>query len=144
MNVRVLPWRDELVERLGFAPGDPYVERYWLPVIGPTAFVMLRRLVDGLTDQPEGYDLDVSLMAECLGLGAGVGEHSSVVRTLRRLGSGRFEFVKVNLAPRGDRPDPVPSLYVRLAVPPLARRQILRLPPALAAELGSTARQVSA
>lgn len=136
MNVRVLPWRDELVETLGYPPDDPYVERYWLPIIGPTAYVMLRRLVAGLADEPEGYDLDVSLMAECLGLGRGVGEHSPVVRTLRRLGEGRFEFVKPG-------PGSVPVLYVRLAVPPLARRQILRLPPALAAEL-RTDRQVSA
>jgi hypothetical protein len=35
-TLAVEPWEDELADRVGFDPRSPYVERFWLGVLGPT------------------------------------------------------------------------------------------------------------
>ena len=36
-TVVVCPWPDALVDHAGHDPRTPYAERYWLPVLGPSA-----------------------------------------------------------------------------------------------------------
>jgi hypothetical protein len=54
---------------LGYSARDPYVERYWLPLLGPTATALLRRLaLDALTSPGSEAAYDVGEMACCLGV----------------------------------------------------------------------------
>ena len=42
------PWPDDVIDALGFDPRSPYVERFWLGVIGPSTTWLLRRIAAGL------------------------------------------------------------------------------------------------
>jgi len=111
--------RDPNGER-GFDARSEYVETYWLPVLGPSCVLLARRLVSWLEAEPEGFDVSMVALAGSLGLGAGLGRHAPIVRTLARLAD-------FGLAHVGD------TYAVRAVFPPLSSRQIARLPDHLAA-----------
>ena len=74
-------------------PREPYVERFWLGVLGPSTTWLLRRLVGGFDDQPEGFDLSLGETARPLGLGDRGGRHSPFLRTVNRM--VQFELAQV-------------------------------------------------
>lgn len=117
----VRPWPDEVIDALGHDPRSPYVERFWLAILGPSATWLLRRLVAGLESQPAGFELPVDETARALGLGVKAGRHAPIVRTLARCS----QFRMIHLDPRE------PVLLVRRKLPPLNRSQVARLPDAL-------------
>jgi hypothetical protein len=116
----VVPWPDVVIDALGHDPRSPYVETYWLAVLGPSTTWLLRRLAFRLEAEPDGFSLDLAETARSLGLGAKGGRHSPFVRALGRC-------VSFDLA----RPESYDSLAVRRRLPPLSRRQVLHLPPSL-------------
>ena len=63
----VVPWRDPVVEALGFDPRTAYVERFWLPLLGPTATWLMRRLAAEFDHRPEGFSLDAADCARSIG-----------------------------------------------------------------------------
>jgi len=117
--VRVLPWPDPLVEAAGHDPRSPYVERYWLGVLGPTATWLVRRLAERLDAEPDGFDLDLAALAAELGVGHKGGRQAPFLRTLERC--ARFGLLEIR--PYGIR--------VRRRLPELSALQIERLPPHL-------------
>lgn len=119
-RLTVRPWPDAVIDSLGYDPRSSYVETFWLGILGPSTTWLLRRLVAALEDYPEGADLDLDDVARCLGLSARRGRHSPFRRSLDRL-------TQFQLA----RPEADEALAVHRRVPPLARRQILRLPHSL-------------
>src|SRR3546814_17427683 len=56
-TISVRPWPDPVIDQVGHDPRSPYVEQFWLGILGPTATWLLRRLVSGLAESPAGYDL---------------------------------------------------------------------------------------
>ncbi|MGQ0832701.1 MAG: hypothetical protein ACT4OV_13595 [Microthrixaceae bacterium] len=128
-SLSVRPWPDPVIDEVGHDPRSPYVERFWLGVLGPTATWLLRRLVAGLEDSPSGFDLDLPLTASELGLRYHPGAHSPFLRTIQRC----CRFGATDLVD-GE------TLRVRRKLPPLTRAQIERLPePLQAAHLRWTA-----
>ena len=116
----IRPWPDDVIDALGFDPRSPYVETYWLGILGPSTTWLLRRLAGHLEDHPEGFELPLAETARQLGLGDRGGRHSPFLRAVTRT-------VQFDLAePVGDG-----VLAVRRKVPPLNRRQLQRLSPAL-------------
>lgn len=116
----VLPWHDAIIDARGYDPRSPYVERFWLAVLGPSAVWLLRRLARGLESHPEGFRIDVAETARALGLGPGVGRQAGFGRTLQRCCTfGLVRQVEAEL------------VTVRRRVPPLTRRQLRRLPASL-------------
>jgi len=76
-----------------FRTDHPYVERCWLPVIGPAATLCVRRLGAELDAHPEGTALDLANLARDLGLREHLNASAPLNRTLRRLsdfGLARF------------------------------------------------------
>lgn len=99
-----------------------YVEYYWLPVLGPSATWLLRRVAGCLDDHPGGFDLDLAETAAALGISTA--SRTTVRRALDRL-------VDFGMAERvGER-----TLAVRRLVPPLPPQRVRRLPERLAREL---------
>jgi hypothetical protein len=119
-TLQICPWPDEVIDTLGLDPRSGYVETYWLGVLGPSTTWLLRRLVAGLETSPDGFELPLAETARQLGLGDRGGRNSPFLRALTR--TIQFELAE----PRGDT-----LLAVRRKVPPLNRRQVLRLSPAL-------------
>ena len=119
-TLTIRPWPDPVIDPLGHDPRSWYVETFWLGVLGPSTTWLLRRLVAGLEDHPEGYELDLAETARALGLGDRGGRHSPFLRALHR--TVLFELAQVR---DGD------ILAVRRRVPPLSRRHLARLPDGL-------------
>jgi len=118
----VRPWPDPVIDALGHDPRSTYVEMFWLGILGPSTTWLLRRLAAGLDASPTGFDLDLADTAAALGLGSRGGRHSPFMRALGRC----CQFDLAVAAPDG-------TMAVRRMVPPLNRRQVLRLPPSLLA-----------
>jgi hypothetical protein len=118
----IRPWPDPVIDALGHDPRSAYVELFWLGILGPSTTWLLRRLAAGLDASPAGFDLDLADTAASLGLGSKGGRHSPFMRALGRC----CQFDLAMAHPDG-------TLAVRRNVPPLNRRQVLRLPPSLAA-----------
>lgn len=121
-TLTVRPWPDAVIDQVGHDPRSPYVERFWLGVIGPTATWLLRRLAARLEESPSGFELDLATTAHELGLGARAGQGSPFVRSIARC--CRFGAAE---------PVDDATLRVRRKLPPLTRAQIARLPEPLQA-----------
>src|SRR4051812_36892991 len=84
-TVTVCPWRDPLLDHFGYEPRSPYVERFWLPIIGPSGTMLLRRLAGGFDACPDGYELNLTDAAHALGMGRPEGPGAAWRRTLDRV-----------------------------------------------------------
>jgi hypothetical protein len=121
-TLAVRPWQDDVIDRHGFDPRAPYVEQFWLGVLGPSTTLLLRHLADRFDLMPDGFDLPLAETARALGLGDRGGRHSPFLRTVNRT-------IQFQMAT----PTPAGGLAVRRRLPPLARRHLERLPPQLRA-----------
>jgi len=121
-TLTVRPWPDEVIDSLGFDPRSPYVERFWLAVLGPSTTWLLRRVAAGFDAAPEGFEMSLGETARALGLGDRGGRNSPFLRTVNRM--IQFELAQVATVGAGE-------LAVRRRVPPLNRRQMARLSPDL-------------
>jgi hypothetical protein len=119
-SLLIRPWPDDVIDALGFDPRSAYVETYWLGILGPSTTWLLRRLVAGLEASPDGFDLPLAETARQLGLGDRGGRHSPFLRAVART-------IQFDLA----QPEGEAILAIRRRVPPLNRRQVLRLSPSL-------------
>lgn len=118
--ITIVPWEGERPEQMGFDPRSPYVERFWLGVIGPSTTWLLRRVAAGFDAAPDGFEMSLSETARALGLGDRGGRNSAFFRTVNRM-------VQFDLA-RASGPG---ELEVARRLPPLSRRQAARLSPGL-------------
>lgn len=110
-HIEVVPWIDPLVEAHGFAPRSMYVEACWLPVLGPTATWLYRRLGSWVASNEDGTVVDLTDLAVSLGLGEGLARTSMLTRAMGRLAMfGVIDW-------QGDR------LAVRRALAPLTERR---------------------
>jgi hypothetical protein len=105
------------VDAVGLDPRSRYVELFWLPVLGPSATWVLRRLVDHLASDPDGVDLDRRDAAREVGIGGPQSRHAPFDRALRRC--ARYGMVRL------DEPG---TVAVRRRVAPVPRHQLSRLP----------------
>ena len=122
-TLTVRPWPDPVIDQVGHDPRAPYVERFWLGVLGPTATWLMRRLVADLEAEPAGFELDVAATATELGVGARLGGPASpFIRSVARC----CRFGAADLVDDT-------TLRVRRKLPPLTRAQVDRLPPSLQA-----------
>lgn len=108
---------DPRVQRVGFDLTDPYVERCWSAVVGPTSTLLLRRLPTLWVDRVPA-EIDACELSQSLGVGAGVSDRSRLMSTLDRL--ARFGLARPAVDGAG--------LDVYRQVPPLSPRQLERLP----------------
>jgi hypothetical protein len=81
---------DAALDRVGFPLDHPYIENVWLPVLGPTSVLMLRRAGSLLAENPNGVRLDLMELSRSFGLGPKpdveeVGRHAPIRRTLDRV-----------------------------------------------------------
>lgn len=113
----IRPLWDPGLAAVGFDPRSPYVERYWLGVLGPSAVFLLRRLARGLEEHPEGFQITLADTARAIGLGAGTSKQSPINRTIDR--ACMFGVMRRVSAT---------EVEVRTHLPRLSTRQLARLP----------------
>lgn len=90
----VLPWPTALSHATTHDPRSAYVETFWLPILGPSTTLLLRRLAAEFDGEPEGFELDCIAMSRELGLGTKFTRRSPFVRTLDRC--VRFNLAKLD------------------------------------------------
>ncbi|MEZ5182809.1 MAG: hypothetical protein R2702_13195 [Acidimicrobiales bacterium] len=122
-RIRVTPWHDPVVEAVGYDPRSPYVERFWLALLGPSTTLLLRRVAAALEVSPDGFDLDLDETARAIGLGMRAGANGPFLRAIAR--TGQFHL---------SRPDGPGAIAVRTRISGLTHHQLERLPPSLQAE----------
>lgn len=116
----VVLWLDPKVDTTGFDALGEYTEMFWLPIIGPTSILALRRLCRWTDESPNGFRVTRENLAVTLGLGEATSRNSSLIRTLTRL-------VDFGFARRED-----DRLAVRRVVPVVPQRLTERFPDGLA------------
>ena len=116
----VRPWEDPVLDHQGHDPRSAYTETFWLPLLGPSATFLARKLASGLELDPSGFTLPADDAARSLGLGAKEGKRSPLNRTLGRL--AQFRLVHLD----GD-----DVVLARRRYPGLSRTQVSKLTPAL-------------
>jgi hypothetical protein len=122
-HLLVRPWSDPVIDQIGYDARSPYVERFWLGVLGPSATWFMRYVADRFDVAPNGFDLDIFDCARAIGLGRPWGTTAAFPRMINRVcqfGCGRL----LNRV----------TLEVRRTMPPLTRRQVERLSDALRAD----------
>ena len=117
--IAVVPW-DEVSGHPAYDPRDSYVEHYWLPVIGPTCTLLLRRCAEVFESYFTGFDMNCVEMSRAMGLG-NPGRWAPFARAVHRL--DLFGFAQ----PLGS-VGTVDRLRVRRTVPVLSSRQVASLP----------------
>jgi hypothetical protein len=121
----VVPWTDPIVDEVGFDVFSRYAEMFWLPIMGPSALWIMRRIVMGFAEFPGGYEMDTQEIALAVGLSFTQGANCPFTRALRRCQwFGAAQSVQGGLA-------------VRIKLPPVSRRQIQRFPISLKQSLAA-------
>ncbi|MDA8296355.1 MAG: hypothetical protein M0004_07185 [Actinomycetota bacterium] len=118
-RLSVIPIGDAADELCGHEVRGRYVERFWLPVLGPSTVVLLRHLADLFDRAPSGTLIDLAETARAIGLGERAGKNAPLRRTIARA----VDFGAAQLHDQG--------LLVRRYLPPLSPRQLARLPEVL-------------
>lgn len=113
----VLPWPDPVIDQLGVDPRSDYVERYWLPLVGPASVLLMRYLAQRFDETPDGFSLDVAHTARILGLGTGLGRWGPLQRTVHRCANFGFARRWGN-----------ERVLARRHLPTVTRQQLTRLP----------------
>lgn len=113
----VVPWVDPVCDQLGLDPRSAYVERFWLPLLGPTSTWLLRRFAVEFESHPDGFSLDAQDAARSIGIGTKGGQSGPFHRAIDRC----VRFGCIQHAEHG-------ILAVRRRLPPLSGAQAQRLP----------------
>ncbi len=116
-SLRITSLDDPVIDLLGHDLRSTYVERFWLPILGPTTTFFLRHVAVELEAHPDGFDLHLLDTAGALGLGGRTGRNAPFLRAIDRTRSFKLS-----------QPAGPGALAVRRRIPPLTRVQIERLP----------------
>lgn len=119
-QLHIRPQSDDITDALGHDPRSMYVERFWLPVLGPSTTLLLRLLAALLDEHPLGCSIDIEETARSLGLGERSGRHGPFLRSISR--AIDFDMIRVTQAR---------TLSVRRFMPTLSPRHLSRLPDSL-------------
>ena len=122
----------------GHDPQSAYVERFWLPVLGPSTTWLIRLLNMHLERDGEGIEIALAEIGRALGLGDRPGRHAPLLRALRRAADYDLVMLGTHSGDGAVSGELVPrdtlELLVRRRVPGLSTRLVERLDPALARE----------
>src|ERR687898_2117109 len=100
MDIRLIrrPHANPMVRACGIEPTDPYLERCWLPVVGPSTVALVRHVADLTSSNGEAH-VQLSDLGRQLGLGAVEipSRNNKLVRTLSRAEGFGLAFTSVGV-----------------------------------------------
>jgi hypothetical protein len=117
-TVTVYPWSEPRFEQWGHHVQSDYVERFWLPILGPSSIVLARHIAANFDSTNTAFESDTHTMAGAIGIAPG-----QLLRVINRLVSfGKATF----------NPGTTSVLALRTHWEPLGPNSIRRLPAHLA------------
>ena len=120
----ILPFADDKATQQRqplFDPRSHYAETFWLPILGPSTLLLLRRVAERFDTEPDGFTLDLLETSQALGIASKGGRNSPFYRAIDRVVSFKM----------GTAVDDH-TIAVRRRMPTLHPGQVRRLPPRLA------------
>jgi hypothetical protein len=84
LDLHFTTWVDPVDDEPGHQADSPYVEMFWLPVLGPSATVFVRRVNLYLADNPDGFSIGAVELSRELGLGHSQSRHAPLSRAIHR------------------------------------------------------------
>ena len=84
-QIEIARWK---VAAAGVDPHDEYARSYWLPIIGPTSYLLAQTLAGTLRNVPEGQQpiaVPTIQLAEAVGIGGSLSPNSPLARSVARL-----------------------------------------------------------
>jgi hypothetical protein len=78
----VQPWPDTVVDPTGHDPRSPYVEQFWLAILGPSTTWLLRYFAAMFDRWPDGFEINLDDTARSIGLVNQTGRGSPFARAL--------------------------------------------------------------
>ncbi len=66
-TITIQPWNDPIIDTIGHDPRSLYVERFWLPTLGPTSLLLLRHLATRFDQEPGGIEVRLATTSQALG-----------------------------------------------------------------------------
>jgi len=111
------PWTDPVVDRFEIDPSDHYSRIAWLPILGPTSWLLLGTISQHLAHEP-AVAWRLADLARDHGLGRPDRPGFVVVRSLRRL--EHFRLLRFEATDRA---------LIRTMLPPLGASQLRRSAP---------------
>ena len=84
-RIEIARWK---IAGAGVDPHGEYVRSYWLPIIGPTSYLLAQTFADTLRNAPEGQQsiaLPTIQLAEAVGIGGSLSPNSPLARSVARL-----------------------------------------------------------
>jgi hypothetical protein len=84
-QIEIARWK---VAGAGVDPHDEYARSYWLPIIGPTSYLLAQTLAGALRNVREGQQrvaVPTIQLAEAVGIGASLSANSPLARSVARL-----------------------------------------------------------
>lgn len=68
-----------------FLANDPYINTFWLPILGPTATLLLNHLMSSALCEYDEFVMDLAELSSTIGVGNREGNSSPIVKNLKRL-----------------------------------------------------------
>ena len=84
LSLHLTTWADQ-ADECGYPPDSGFVEIFWLPVLGPSATCLFRRLNLFLEEAPGGMTVEMDHLGRELGLGTSESRHAPLPRAISRL-----------------------------------------------------------
>ena len=84
MDLNFTAWADDVHDEDGHRADSLYVEMFWLPVLGPSATLFVRRMNMYLAENPDGFSIGAIELGRELGLGHSQSRHAPLSRALHR------------------------------------------------------------
>lgn len=115
-RITIRRWDDSVVDDYGLAANGDYSRTLWLPIIGPTSWLLWGSLAARLPEDGSALACDVRELAEELGVAPMVSKNARLPRSVVRLTTAKLLHGRDG------------EYRVRLCAPLVTARQLAKLP----------------
>ena len=84
-TITFIPIQPNNNSTVSFLANDPYIDKFWLPILGPTATLLLHELMSKALIKNDPFHSSIGELSTCIGVGNREGSASPIAKNLKRL-----------------------------------------------------------
>ena len=84
-TITFIPIQPNNNSTVSFLANDPYIDKFWLPILGPTAALLLHELMSKALIKNDPFHSTIGELSTCIGVGNREGNASPIAKNLKRL-----------------------------------------------------------